>query len=405
MKNKVNDTTMKKEKCEELIRLLAKRTGTDAGDWYLTFRAREAMQVVFEEVKRIRGAGSAVLQPFTCSTVPEAVIASGMVPEYADISRSNLSMVTEGMNAFPDCHAVILQHTFGMIDDKQADEMRELADSTGMLLVEDCAHCAGRLAAGSDGKPVADVSVHSFGVEKILPTQFGAAVWVDPDMKDRKLHEAITAHFRALPVTDANASGSVSRYITRFRILNHLPQSVRKPIRSHWIATHKFIPAVSEAELAGHTLLDPSVPGDEVMSRCLDAFRNIDGNEARRTAAVESYKKAFAGMSDNCASYSVPESAVTGKTQPLLQFPLVFRSNEDAMKVHDALNRAGIYNSTWGRPLLFPGVTDDEIFRFDKAVSSCPVSKECSDGIALLPTDKEPDQVSEIIRIVKESME
>jgi hypothetical protein len=73
------------------------------------------------------------------------------------------------------------------------------------------------------------------------------------------------------------------------------------------------------------------------------------------------------------------------------------------MKLHDALNQAGIYNSTWGRPLLFPGVTDDEVFRFDEAVSRCPVSKECSDGIALLPTDKDQDQVSAIIRILKES--
>ena len=71
------------------------------------------------------------------------------------------------------------------------------------------------------------------------------------------------------------------------------------------------------------------------------------------------------------------------------------------MMIHDALNKAGVYNSTWGRPLLFPGVTDDEIFRFDDAVSNCPVSKECSDGIVLLPTDKRPEQVSEIISIVK----
>ena len=160
-----------------------------------------------------------------------------------------------------------------MIDDKQSAEIRALADSTGMLLVEDCAHCAGRVAYGADGKPLADVSVHSFGVEKILPTQFGAAVRINPDMKDRKLHDAITEHFRALPATDANASASVSTYITRFRILNHLPTAVKKPVRDHWIRTHRFIPAVAAAELSGKTILDPSVPGDEVMSRCLDAFR------------------------------------------------------------------------------------------------------------------------------------
>jgi dTDP-4-amino-4,6-dideoxygalactose transaminase len=405
MNSKAKDTSNNKEKCEDLINLLAKRTGTDSRDWYLTFRAREAMQVVFEEVKKVRGAGSVMLQPFTCSTVPEAVIASGMDLEYADICKGNLSMDPEFLKESQNCHAVILQHTFGMIDSDHASEIRALADSTGILLVEDCAHCAGRTAADADGKPLADVSVHSFGVEKILPTQFGAAVWIDPDMKDRGLYEAITAHFRALPPTDANASRSVSTYITRFRILNHLPPAVKKPIRNSWISSHRFIPAVSEAELAGRTILEPSVPGDEVMSRCLDAFRNIDRNESRRSAAVESYRKALAEMPGNVKSFAIPASAMSGSAQPLLQFPVVFESNEDAMKLHDALNSAGIYNSTWGRPLLFPGVTNDQIFRFDDAVSNCHVSKECSNGIALLPTDKEPEQVSEIISIVRGSVE
>ena len=98
MKNKAKDTIMNKEKCEELICLLAKRTGTDGKDWYLTFRAREAMQVVFEEVKKLRGAGSVMLQPFTCSTVPEAVIASGMDLDMRTSCRSNLSMDRKVMN-------------------------------------------------------------------------------------------------------------------------------------------------------------------------------------------------------------------------------------------------------------------------------------------------------------------
>ena len=294
--------------CTELKELLAKRTGTHPEEWYLTFRAREAMQVVFEEVRRIHGYGPVILQPFTCSTVPESVIAAGMDLRYADICRSTLSIDPDSLTTDADtdasapshnAHAVIMQHTFGIIDKDQAACMREVCDSAGMLLVEDCAHCAGRMAAGSDGKPLADVSVHSFGVEKILPTQFGAAVRISPDMKDRKLHDAITEHFRALPATDANASASVRTYITRFRILNHLPPAVKKPVRDHWIRTHRFIPAVAAAELSGKTILEPTVPGDEVMSRCLDAFRDIKGNENRRTAAVISYRKAFADMADS----------------------------------------------------------------------------------------------------------
>ena len=397
--------------CAELKELLAKRTGTDSCDWHLTFRAREAMQVVFEEVRKVRGNGSVILQPFTCSTVPEAVIASGMSLCYADINKETLSISLDSVldahdvsATVNDSQAVILQHTFGIIDSVQSETIRFAAEATGLLLVEDCAHCAGRVAARIDGKPLADVSVHSFGVEKILPTQFGAAVWVNPDIKDRELHAAITDHFSSLPATDANASASVSSYITRFRILNHLPDAVKKPLRDHWIRTHRFIPAVAAAELSGKTILDPSVPGDEVMGRCLEEFRKIGDNENQRKAASELYRDAFAGSAETGTVFSVPESAMNANAQPLLWFPLICSSNEDAMKIHSALNGSGIYNSTWGRPLLFPGVTDDEIFRFNDAVSSCPVSKECSDGIVLLPTDKDAEQVSEIIKIVRQAV-
>ncbi len=393
--------------CAELKELLAKRTRTDSCDWHLTFRAREAMQVVFEDVRKIHGDGSVILQPFTCSTVPEAVIASGMKLCYADINTETLSIDRESLSSCHDAEtdknalAVIMQHTFGIIDDAKAAEMRCAADSAGLLLVEDCAHCAGRMAMGSDGQPLADVSVHSFGVEKILPTQFGAAVWISPEMKDRKLYDAMTDHFRSLPATDANASASVSTYITRFRILSHLPAAVKDPLRRHWIRTHRFIPAVAAEELAGRTILEPSVPGDEVITPCLDAFRNIGDNESRRKAAVGSYRQAF---TDVTSAFTVPASAVKGDAQPLLCFPLVCSCNEDAMKLHSALNGAGIYNSTWGRPLLFPGVTDDEVFGFDDAVSTCPVCKACSDGIVLLPTNKDPQQVSDIINIIKSSL-
>lgn len=408
MNNNAKESDKINTACAELKDLLAKRTGTDPGDWYLTFRAREAMQVVFEEVRNVSGDGSVILQPFTCSTVPEAVIASGMKLCYADINAETLSIDRKNLNSclesraeMNNAHAVIMQHTFGIIDGAKAVEMRSSADSAGLLLVEDCAHCAGRMALGSDGQPLADVSVHSFGVEKILPTQFGAAVWISPEMKDRKLYDAMTDHFRSLPATDANASASVSTYITRFRILSHLPAAVKDPLRRHWIRTHRFIPAVAAEELAGRTILEPSVPGDEVITPCLDAFRGIDDNESRRKAAVGSYRQAF---TDVTSAFTVPASALKGDAQPLLWFPLVCSCNEDAMKLHSALNGAGIYNSTWGRPLLFPGVTDDEVFGFDDAVSTCPVCKACSDGIVLLPTNKDPQQVSDIINIIKSSL-
>ena len=74
----------------DLRTILAGRTGTSPDDWFVTFRGREAMQVAFEEISRIYGRGDVIIQPFTCSTVPESVLAGGLDIRYSDISAKYL---------------------------------------------------------------------------------------------------------------------------------------------------------------------------------------------------------------------------------------------------------------------------------------------------------------------------
>ncbi|MBQ6389349.1 MAG: DegT/DnrJ/EryC1/StrS family aminotransferase [Mogibacterium sp.] len=387
---------------------IARRTKTEPEDWFLTFRAREAMQVVFEEIRSRNGDGSIIAQPFTCSTVPESILAAGMKPLYCDISDHDLSLDPAALKAAiaGDTRAVILQHTYGIWDDNRVREIRDIVRGTtsaksgasgngsGILLVEDCAHCAGRMARDEAGKPLCDISVHSFGVEKMLRTSFGAAVWIDPDMADTVLGDRIRAHLAGLPAADRRVSRSVPQYITRIRILNHLPAKIRRPLRDHWTARRRFIPAVSSAELAGDILLEPSVPGDEVIRRVLAALDGINSNEARRQTAVACYLNEFSDQPE-----MIPAAVST--IRPLLWFPLITGSQETAERAVQALADAGYYSSTWGRPLLFPGVTDPERYSLEQAVRDCPAASRIAKGILLLPTGQETDAAQQISAIVK----
>ena len=63
-----------------------------------------------------------------------------------------------------------------VVQDELNAALARAAHGAGALLIEDCAHCVGRMATDSSDIPLADVSVHSFGVEKMLRTSFGGAI-------------------------------------------------------------------------------------------------------------------------------------------------------------------------------------------------------------------------------------
>ena len=282
----------------QLREYIAQRTATAAQDWFFTFRAREAMQVVFEVLAEENGGqGEVLTQLLTCSTVPEAIIAAGLRPRYIDIDKDTFAVrAGKAADAFEAAEqktpvAAIFQHSYGLFADEAAKTLQKAAGGAGALFIEDCAHCALTLARGEDGLPLADVSVHSFGVEKMIRTTFGAAVWISPDMKDKALRERLTEAFAALPALDPAAAASVKSYRNRFRVLSHLPMRLRRPLRAKWVAKRRFIPAVAADELAGRTVLEPSVPSEEVLSLrrlklTLNAWKRVWKTRAHRLLTI-----------------------------------------------------------------------------------------------------------------------
>ena len=79
--------------------------------------------------------------------------------------------------------AVILQNTFGIVPPQLFSISRS---KTSPLIIEDAAHSLTRMIKDNKGYPFADISIHSFGVEKILPTKFGAAIYINPKLAKTK---------------------------------------------------------------------------------------------------------------------------------------------------------------------------------------------------------------------------
>ena len=208
--------------------MLAARSGTRPEDWHLTFKARQAMRVACDAIATAGGREVAT-QLFTCCTAVDPITSAGLVPRFCDIDPDTLAIPT---TLAGEPSAVMLQHTCGLMAPEADAALASTARARGAVVLEDCAHCVGRLAVDAEGKPLADLSFHSFGVEKMLPTHFGGAVWVNPGFAATSLGADVVARLEELPALGHQWSdwtpvkGDNSR---EYRICGRQPRAAPSP--------------------------------------------------------------------------------------------------------------------------------------------------------------------------------
>lgn len=379
-----------------VARRLAEATGTDPHDWHLVFRARYGMQVVFRAIADVRGSGDVATQLLTCATAVSPITASGLHPAYGEVADSSLALDPEILHPTDSTRAVMLQHTFGIIDHARAAGLRRLADEAGALLIEDSAHCVTRMARDESGAPLADVSIHSFGAEKILPTRFGGAVWVNPGLGDSALQQRLRVTFADLPKVGAAASLRSRLYRSQVRVLNRLPGGIAAPTRDLLTRAQLFEPLISDTETRGELPYAPSRPADWMDDAVVTALADLPVVERRRAAATEVYVRELAPV------VQVPESI--GGDAPLVRFPFFVDSTEVAERLIRRLTADGVYAGRWYRPALFPGVPDPARYGFVPGRTT-PHTQELIERIVNLPTAVDASEARRAADIVRTELE
>lgn len=382
----------------DLRQLLATRTHTNASDWFLVFKARYGMEVVFQALRDELGEGDVVTQLFTCLTAVAPIVSAGLRARYADVSASTLAVDPSKLAVDAHTRAVVVQHTFGVVDPDSDALLRDAAHRAGAILVEDNAHCVGRLARDAEGRPLADVSIHSFGVEKMLPgCYFGGAVWVNPALPGRQLRKRIVASLATLPGLDRGRERAAQRYHNQVRVLTRLPTSASRRMRERWEARGAFEPAVADAERRAELPLEPQGMGPWVAEQALRAMAGLDEVEATHRACVARYLEVLGGAE----GVEVP-AAVLGaaREQPLLRLPVTLASAAHADEAISRVAALGLYAVGWYRPLLLPGALDPRAFSWDGDASPWPVTARLSEGAVDLPCDVTPDQAEAAARAV-----
>lgn len=373
---------------EELLKTrLAERTGTQAGDWFLVAKARYGLEVVLQVVADIRGSGEVITQPFTCLTAVNPIISAGHKPIYADISPNTLSLDPTTMRVTNASRAVIVQHSFGIPAD--IPTVRHFASTHNLLLIEDSAHKPG-LIASKNGQILADISVHSFGVEKMLPTKFGAAIWINPDLRDATLRDALRIAFKELPRLSLLRNLRLRTYSPANRALNHLPQFMNPPaVRDTLARLRLFEAAITPLERRGKNSGKPAYPSNWILQRIVAELSVYDTNLDGRQAATQAYLNAFGKRDD----FTIPAGIVPDGVYT--RFPIVCQTAEQASLLFARLAKQGLHPGKWYRPTLFPGPADQALYSYDPA--SCPIAEDISARILNLPTNVSTERIKEIL--------
>lgn len=140
-----------------------------------------ALECVLEALGLPEG-GEVVTTPFTFASTTHAIVRKGLVPVFADVRPSDLTLDPEAVEAAitPRTCAIVPVHVYGNLCD--VDALQEVADRHGLSLVYDAAHAFGvERRSPSTGEmegaaSFGDASMLSFHATKVFNTIEGGAV-------------------------------------------------------------------------------------------------------------------------------------------------------------------------------------------------------------------------------------
>ena len=129
--------------------------------------------------------GSEIIVPdITCLTVPLSVIYAKMKPIFVDVKMDDYNINTELIynKITKKTRAIIGVHSFGQPFD--VDAIKKICDEYNLLLIEDFAQAFGGEYKNKLFGSFGDISVTSFGYNKVISAGGGGAVFTD----DRKTY-------------------------------------------------------------------------------------------------------------------------------------------------------------------------------------------------------------------------
>lgn len=337
------------------------------------YRGRVGLYAVLEALGV--GAGDEVItQAYTCVAVPEAILARGARPVYADVEPDGVNIDPESVRArlTTATRAIVVQHTFGI--PARMDALMELAGAHGIPVIEDCCHTvAGRFrgaALGSFGV----AAFHSYEWGKPLVVGVGGSVRVNDQELARRLQRLHASLGRPSPLRQLKL---IAQY-AGFGVVYHprLYWPVRDAFR--WLSRAGAIEGnynpVSTGQVHEEFSLDMAP-----MQRMLLALkrRAIGRDTAHRRHVVSRYRDVLGAAH---RSFVEPDGADT----VYARFPLRV---EDTAGLLRAARKARVELADWYCSPVHP-LEDEALGAVGYRRGSCPVAESRCAHVVSLPTHR-----------------
>lgn len=322
------------------------------GNLALFTNGHNALECALEALGLPKG-GEVVTTPFTFASTTHAIARKGLVPVFADVRPSDLTLDPEAVEAAitPRTVAILPVHVYGSLCD--VDALRGIADRHGLKLVYDAAH--------------------AFGVERRNPSTGeweGAASFGDASMLS----------FHATKVFNTIEGGCVC---------------FKDPALGAELARWRNFGIDGPEDVA-------RVGGNAKMNEFCAAMglcnlRHLDEEVAKRKAAAERYWEDLEGISGVRAVRPAGGILPNYAYLPVLFDPEAFGATRD--DVFDALAAEGI----GARKYFFPLVTDFACYRSVYSSGATPVAKGAAERVLTLPlyADLALEDVDRICSIVR----
>jgi dTDP-4-amino-4,6-dideoxygalactose transaminase len=329
--------------------------------------------------------------------VINAITKLGANPIFVDIGRdANMDLLDLKRKITPKTKAIIVQHTFGV--PAEIEELTSFAKTHSLPIIEDCAHALGAVLGENRIGTFGDISILSFGSDKIISCVRGGAIVVNNDSYVKKIIE----RKNSLPDT------SIKKI---FQHLMHYPIFFLGKNTYHILFGKVLLWTAKKINLTNRIIYNEEKKGEPMRdypSKLPEALAQILLLQLKRLNTIILHRKMVAKKyEDEIKNPSVVlpcrELAAEKKSGGVyLRYPIL---TKNPYKLYEHAKNNGIILGNWYDTVVSPyrGVTA----RIDYIPGSCPNAEYFSKHIVNLPTDiiigeKEQKRIIDTINSYKE---